>query len=181
MQSCVCVCACICGRICMCVHVWLHIYVRTCVYIPMCICMLANKCLSIPVANVWLWARTCLCECLHASVVRCPSWPAQPSSPSWSNSSSSLRSSCFRMGGRFGPSPPPPRGPPWALPSGARANLQGERHAVKQCPTCRLKLLIHSLVVQPGNGGLGPPLIGWSVTVYYAFYYWMTIIIAWPN
>lgn len=56
--------------------------------------------------------------------------PAQPSSLSWSNSSSSFRSSCFRIEGRFTTSPHASRGPPCGLLSGPlcpRENLKKNR------------------------------------------------------
>lgn len=69
--------------------------------------------------------------------------PAQPSSPSWSSSSSSFRSSCFRIEGRFTTSPPASRGPPWGLLSGppcARANLkEGRRFFVTDMMKMRKK------------------------------------------
>lgn len=78
----------------------------------------------------------------HAS-----SLPAHPSSPSWSSSSSSLRSSCFRIEGRLTASP---WGPTGGLPSGAgppceRENLRRYREGKDdlRVASCTGKVNVH--------------------------------------
>lgn len=76
--------------------------------------------------------------------------PAQPSSPSWSSSSSSFRSSCLRMDGRFTTSP---RGPPGGRPSGPtppweRENLARSQKSVKEVNKIAMEINIRSISTQ---------------------------------
>lgn len=88
--------------------------------------------------------------------------PAQPSSPSWSSSSSSFRSSCLRMDGRFTTSP---RGPPGGRPSGptppwGRENLARSQKKVKEVNQMTVEANISSISTQLSANGLtqGPHL-----------------------